>query len=73
MRKKTKNPNTIAYIIFMNNEPKKVILNDDQKALKETKKMSDAFYESVKHAAPLSRDDYNIIYYWHLHEVEVLT
>lgn len=60
-----------AFIIFMNDEPKKVILNDEKKALKETERMSDAFYASVKNiCTPLSRNEHAIFYYWHLHEVE---
>lgn len=51
-----------AFIIFMNDEPEKVMLSDEKKTLRETKRMSDAFYNTDETGC-LNKKEYKILYY----------
>jgi hypothetical protein len=62
----------IAFIIFKNDEPMKIVLNDDERALKEMKKLEAANYARQKNFFS-SKASYRADAYWHLREVEVLT
>jgi len=61
----------IAYIICMNDRTEAVVLNNEGKALAEMKKLSDEYYERNKWNFK-SKDEYEHMCYWHLHEVRVI-
>lgn len=61
----------IAYVICANDSIKGVVLNDKEKALKESEKLADEYFKT--HGFNFQdRADYDHLIFWHLHEVEVL-
>ena len=61
----------IAYIIFKNDEPMKVVLNDSEKAMKVMDVLSNEDY--ARHQTlHISKDEFKIQCYWHIYEVEVV-
>ena len=52
----------IAYIIFNNDSPEAVVLDNQDKAIEELERLAG------KHSSDL----YSVAYYWHIHEVEVV-
>jgi hypothetical protein len=61
----------IAYVICANDSIKAVVLDDEEKALKESKKFADEYFKT--HSFNFrDRAEYDHLVFWHLHEVEVL-
>lgn len=61
----------IAYIIFMNDDPMNVVLGNSKKAEKILKILADRNYANTQ-TLHISREQYDIEYYWHIHEVGVV-
>lgn len=61
----------IAHIICMNDGTSAVVLDDEEKALKEMQRLSDEYYKVHKWNFK-SLEDYKRICYWHLHGVPVI-
>ena len=57
-----------AYIICMNDSTKAVIIDDLKKALVEKTRLKE---EHQKKISPCK--EYNDVYFWHLHDVPVIT
>lgn len=60
----------IAHVICANDSVVAVVLDDEVKALKKMKELSDEDFE--RSSCYSDRDNYDHQIFWHLHEVEVL-
>ena len=61
----------IAYVICANDSIRGVVLDNEERALKESEKLADEYFKT--HGFNFrDRAEYNRLIFWHLHEVEVL-
>lgn len=60
-----------AYVLFMNDSPEAVVLDNEEKALEELKKLSKHHFLSYHHG--YSKEEYSIAVCWHIHEVPILS
>jgi len=60
-----------AYIIFMNDNPEAVVLDDENLAAEISDKLMNKYYRDNRQAY-LSRNAYFRSCFWHLHKVDVI-
>lgn len=60
-----------AYVICMNEEIRRVVLDDEDKAFEVLYRLKEEYYKDNKKWAFDSIEDYNIQCFWHTHVVDV--
>lgn len=60
----------IAYVICANNSIEGAVLDDEERALEESKRLADEYFKT--HSFNFrDRAEYDHLIFWHLHETEV--
>lgn len=61
----------IAFVICVNDSIEGVVLNDEQRALQKMGEIADNHFKTIHHGCS-TREEYDNLLFWHLHETETI-